>query len=133
MTTRTAILSCLLPSAFCLLFGCTTAKVAEPLTASLGGSDADAQMEFWHTLATRNLPSNDEAFHGLLLFLDANDPATDYAGRVAVLKDKGLLDKNFNQPANQAIQRGQLAQALVRALKIKGGVFQRLTRDNPRY
>jgi hypothetical protein len=116
-----------------LIVGCHTAKVAEPLTANLGGSDPDAQMEFWHTLAGRNLTSNDEAFHGLLLFIDSEDPAKDYAGRVDLLKTKGLLDKSFSQPADQAVQRGMLAQALVRALKIKGGVFQRLTHDNPRY
>jgi hypothetical protein len=113
--------------------GCHSAKVAEPLTAKLGGNDPDAQMEFWHTLATRNLTSNDEAFHGLLLYIDGQDPATDYDGRVKALKARGLLDANFNQPADQAIQRGILAQTLVRALKIKGGVFQRLTHDNPRY
>jgi hypothetical protein len=127
------ILLCLLPSAFCLLLGCHSAKVAEPLTAKLSGNDPDAQLEFWHTLAQRNLTSNDEAFHGLLLFLDSTDPATDYPGRVQALKSKGLLDKNFNQPADQAVQRGTLATALVRALHIKGGLFQRLTNDNPRY
>src|SRR5215218_5186479 len=105
--------------ALTLIAGCHTAKVAEPLTANLGGSDPDAQMEFWHTLASRNLTSNDEAFHGLLLFLDSEDPAKDYAGRVDLLKSKGLLDKNFSQPSDQAIQRGVLAQTLVRALKIK--------------
>jgi hypothetical protein len=118
---------------FCLLAGCHSAKVAEPLTAKLGGSDPDSQMEFWHTLAERNLTSNDEAFHGVLLYLGDADPATDYAGRVGALKSRGLLDGNFNQPADQAIERGILAQVLVRALKIKGGVFQRLTHDNPRY
>jgi len=116
-----------------LLAGCHSAKVAEPLTAKLGGSDLDAQMEFWHTLAERNLTSNDEAFHGLLLYLDSEDPATDYAGRMKALKAKGLLNADFNQPSDQAIQRGILAQTLVRALKIKGGVFQRLTNDAPRY
>jgi hypothetical protein len=115
------------------LAGCHSAKVAEPLTAKLGGSDPDAQMEFWHTLAERNLTSNDEAFHGLLLYLSDRDPATDYAGRVKELKSRGLLDPSFSQPADQAVQRGILATALVRALKIKGGVFQRLTHDNPRY
>jgi hypothetical protein len=119
--------------ALALLAGCHSAKVAEPLTAKLGGNDPDAQMEFWHTLASRNLTSNDEAFHGLLLYLDTQDPATDYAGRVKSLKARGLLDPGFDQPADQAVQRGILAQALVRALKIKGGVFQRLTHDNPRY
>jgi hypothetical protein len=125
---------CLLPCAFCFcVAGCHSAKVAEPLTAKLGGNDADAQMEFWHTLAERNLTSNDEAFHGVLLYLGDQDPATDYAGRVGALKSRGLLDANFNQPADQAIERGILAQVLVRALKIKGGVFQRLTHDHPRY
>jgi len=116
-----------------LLTGCHSAQVAEPLTDKLSGSDLDTQMEFWHTLAERNLTSNDEAFHGLLLYLDTEDPATDYAGRVKALKAKGLLDASFNQPAHQAVQRGILAQTLVRALKIKGGLMQRLTHDNPRY
>src|SRR5947207_12592523 len=89
----------------CLTLGCHSAKVAEPLTAKLGGNDPDAQMEFWHTLATRNLTSNDEAFHGLLLYVDGEDPATDYAGRVKTLKDRGLLDRSFDQPADQAVQR----------------------------
>lgn len=113
--------------------GCHSAKVAEPLTAKLGGSDPDAQLEFWHTLAERNLTSNDEAFHGVLLYLSDTDPASDYAGRVKELKSRGLLDASFNQPADVAVERGTLAQVIVRALKIKGGVFQRLTHDNPRY
>ena len=124
---------CLLPFAFCLLVGCSSAKVAQPLTGKLGGSDPDAQMEFWHSLADQPLTSNDEAFHGLLLYLDGEDPAADYAGRVRVMKDRRLLDRGFDQPAGQAVQRGTLATALVRALKVRGGVFQRLTNDHPRY
>src|SRR4051812_4267511 len=118
---------CLLPTAYCLLIGCSSAKVAQPLTAKLGGSDPDAQMEFWHTLADQPLTSNDEAFHGLLLYLDSQDAAADYAGRVKSLKDRGLLDRGFDLPADRAVQRGTLATALCRSLKIKGGVFQRLT------
>lgn len=113
--------------------GCSNAKVAEPLTGKLSGNDMDAQMEFWHTLASRPLTSNDEAFHGLLLFLEGADPASDYAGRVNALKSKGLLDAGFSQPADQAVSRGTLAVVLVRALKIKGGVMQHLTKDHPRY
>src|SRR6476646_8467421 len=123
----------LLFTAALMLVGCHSAKVAEPLTAKLGANDADSQLEFWHTLAERNLTSNDEAFHGLLLYLSDTDPATDYDGRVKELKSRGLLDASFHQPGDQAVERGILAQAIVRALKIKGGVFQRLTHDNPRY
>src|SRR3954453_19534068 len=107
----------LLPASLCFMLGCTSAKVAQPLTDKLGGSDPDAQMEFWHTLANQPLTSNDEAFHGLLLYLDNQDPAPDYEGRLKSLKDRGLLDRSFNQPAGQAIQRGTLATALVRTLK----------------
>jgi hypothetical protein len=113
--------------------GCQNAKVAEPVTKNLGGNDTDAQMEFWHTLAGRPLCSNDDAFHGLLLFLDQEDPSNDYTARLNALKSRGLVDSNFNQPADQAVQRGTLATALVRVLKIKGGALQRLTHDHPRY
>jgi hypothetical protein len=129
---RSLILAAVLGASL-LSAGCHSAKVAEPLTAKLGGSDPDSQLEFWHTLAQRNLTSNDEAFHGLLLYLSDGDPATDYDGRVKELKSRGLLDASFHQPADQAVERGILAQTIVRALKIKGGVFQRLTHDNPRY
>ncbi|MEZ0266589.1 MAG: hypothetical protein ACAI43_17810 [Phycisphaerae bacterium] len=116
-----------------ILAGCQSAKVPDPITAKLGGSDADSQMEFWHTLAGRNLCSNDEAFHGLLLFLDGTDPATDYAGRLALLKKRGLVHADFNEPGDLSVKRGTLAVAIVRTLKIKGGLFQHLTNDHPRY
>jgi hypothetical protein len=110
-----------------VLGGCQTAKVAEPLTAKLAGNDPDAQLEFWHTLATRPVTSNDEAFHGLLLYADGRDPANDYQGRVQVLKSRKMLPKNFDAPADEAVQRGPLAQAICKMLGVKGGVMLQLT------
>jgi hypothetical protein len=71
--------------------------------------------------------SNDEAFHGLLLYADGQDPANDYAGRVKTLKSRKMLPANFDRPADQAVERGPLAVAICRALEIKGGVLLRLT------
>jgi hypothetical protein len=116
-----------------LLAGCQTARVDQPLAATLGASDADTQLEFWHQLADRPVTSNDDAFHGLLLYLDGEDPAADYAGRVQALKERGLLAKNFDQPANQAVERGTLAVAITKALDIKGGWAMRLFGPTPRY
>ena len=116
-----------------LLAGCQAARVDRPLTAELGASDDDTQLEFWHTLAQQQVTSNDDAFHGLLLFLDGTDPATDYAGRVAALKDRKLLSKGFNAPAEQAVDRGTLAVALSRVLNIRGGVVMALIGPTPRY
>jgi hypothetical protein len=116
-----------------LLAGCQTAHVAEPLAAKLGGNDADQQMEFWHQLAERPVTSNDDAFHGLLLYLDGADPAADYAGRVQTLKDRGLLPKSFSRPADQGVERGTLAVAITKALNIKGGWAMRAFGPTPRY
>jgi hypothetical protein len=116
-----------------LLSGCQTAHVSQPLAAKLGGNDPDTQMEFWHQLADRPVTSNDDAFHGLLLYLDGADPDNDYPSRVQTLKDRGLLAKTFNEPPNQAIERGTLAVMITKALNIKGGWAMRALGPTPRY
>jgi hypothetical protein len=107
--------------------------VQQPLTHELGGNDPNEQLEFWHRLAVQPVTSNDDAFHGLLLYLDGDDPAPDYAGRLQALKSRKMLPAGFNQPAEQAVERGTLAVALVKALDIKGGLMLRLLGPNPRY
>jgi hypothetical protein len=117
--------------AFLTFTGCQTAHVPHPLTLDHGGNDDFEQLEFWHALAGRPVTSNDEAFHGLLLFLDGTDPSGDYAGRVAQLRSRRLLAAGFNQPAEQAVDRGTLAVAIVRALKIPGGLTMRVFGPTP--
>jgi hypothetical protein len=116
-----------------MLAGCQTAYVKQPLTRELGGNDAGEQLEFWHRLADQPVTSNDDAFHGLLMFLDGDDPAGDYAGRVQALRARHMLPKGFNQPAEQAVQRGTLAVAILRALNIKGGLTLLVLGPTPRY
>jgi len=108
--------------------GCQTAKVAQPLTGKLSGNDPDSQLEFWHTLATRPITSNDEAFHGLLLYADGSDPARDYNSRVTTLKSRKILPAHFDEPADRAVERGPLAIAICKILDIKRGVMMRLTK-----
>ena len=93
------------------LSGCTTLTVTEPLTQKHGGGDADAQMEFWHALYESKLTSNDEAFHGFLLFIDGKDESADYAARVQSLKSRGLLAADFAGESNAAATRGDLEAA----------------------
>ncbi len=113
--------------------GCQTARVEQPLTATLAGNEPETQLDFWHQLAERPVTSNDEAFHGMILFLDENDPNTDYSARVESLKSRGLLPRNFNRPADETVTRGALAVIIVKAMKIKGGVMLHLTGDWSRY
>ncbi|MCE9591603.1 MAG: hypothetical protein K8S99_13890 [Planctomycetes bacterium] len=115
------------------LAGCHAAHVEQPLTRTLASNDTDAQMEFWHALALRPMTSNDEAFHGLLLYTDNQDPAADYAGRIALLKARRMLPGDFDRPADEAVSRGTLAVALVKVLNIKGGVVMRVIGPGPHY
>ena len=116
-----------------LVIGCAPVTVEKPLVATLGGVEPEKQMEFWHTLADQPITSNDDAFHALLIFVDGEDASPDYAARVAKLKEKKLLRDSFNQPANQAVDRGTYAVALARTLKIRGGVVMSIIGATPRY
>ncbi|MBI1337985.1 MAG: hypothetical protein GC164_13640 [Phycisphaera sp.] len=115
------------------LTGCTTAKVAEPLTLTLAGNDTDSQMAFWHDLNARPIVCNDEAFHALLLLADGQDDSADFTARTATLMQKNLLEKTFRGQADDAVTRGTVAHIAANILSIKGGLMMRLTRGTPRY
>jgi hypothetical protein len=116
-----------------LLAGCQTARVANPLTTELAGNDPQQQLDFWHTLATRPVTSNDEAFHGLLLYTDGEDPAQSYDQRVTTLKQRKMLPADFDESPEAAVTRGDLAVAICRILEVRGGLMMRLTNNHPRY
>jgi len=113
--------------------GCSVTRVTQPVPAELYANDVDAQLEFWHTLANQPLTSNDEAFHGLLLYLDGEDPAKNYTERVEILKLRKMLPSGFKGVADDAVSRGDLAVAIVRTLDIKGGLTMRVFGPSPRY
>jgi len=96
-------------------------------------NDLTAQLDFWHDLPGRSAVSNDEGFHGVILLFDGADPTRTYEERVQYLKDKGWLQKDFDEPANLAMQRGTLSRLLVKAMDVKGGVMMHLTNGAPRY
>ena len=107
--------------------GCQSPRPGKPLAAELAGSDADAQLNFWHELTDERVTTNDHAFHGLLLYLDSKDDSADYAARVATLRSRKMLPNNFNEPATAAVRRGTLAVAIMRVLKQHGGVTETVT------
>ena len=113
--------------------GCRSAKVAEPLTDKLASNDPATQLEFWHTLADRPVTSNDEAFHGLILFIDGEDNNKDYAARVEQLSARQMLPSGFDEPGEEAVKRGTVAGAFTRVLEVTGGVSMQLFGPTPRY
>lgn len=126
--------NCMLSLAGALLVvGCQSAKVANPMPAEMLTNFPEQQMNYWHSLADRNLVSNNEAFHGILLFVDGKDEAETYEARVQALKGRKLLPGSFNEPADNAVTRGTLAVAVVHILNIKGGASLRMFPESPRY
>lgn len=129
--------SCLLLCvALVALSGCrstSTTPRSQPLAPELAGADPDAQVEFWHTLPERKAVSNDEAFHALLLFVDGEDKAADYAGRVESLKQRGMLPSGFSGEAGAPVRRGTVAVALAKTLSIRGGLTMHMFGASPRY
>ena len=119
--------------ALLLLGGCSTARVADPLTNTLSDNRPETQLEFWHQLTSQPVTSNDEAFHGLILFMEGEDPTADYQGRMELLHSRQMLPRGFDRPADEAVLRGTLAVAIARLLEIKGGLVMRLLGPSPRY
>jgi hypothetical protein len=113
--------------------GCQTTTVPQSTLPRLAGNDPQIQLDYWHELAGKELINNDEALHGILLYLDGKDDCTSYDQRVAALKSRGYLHKSFKQPADQAVERGTIAVVLVKSLNLKGGLTMRLFGDTPRY
>ncbi len=113
--------------------GCQPAQVQSSVASQFGGASDDAQLEFWHRLNDVPVACNDDAFHAILLYLEGKDDYTDYAARVAGLKSRGLLPASFDRPANESVERGTVAVALVKALQIKGGLMMHLAGPSPRY
>jgi hypothetical protein len=116
-----------------LCAGCKPLQNAQALKPELAKNDPDTQLEFWHSLTDAPVTSNDQAFHGLLLYLHEKDDAADYAGRVRILKNEKLLPAGFDEPADAPASRGTIAVALLRALHVKGGLNLHLLPMSERY
>src|SRR5215469_9811391 len=106
--------------------GCHSPRKGEPVAKEFSGSDPDAQVGFWHNLTDKPVTSNDEAFHGILLYTDGKDDSTDYQARVAAMKTKKMLPAGWDQPADQAATRGTVAVALMKVIQNKGGITMHL-------
>src|SRR5262249_34540005 len=90
-------------------------------------------LDFWDALSSRPLVSNDEGFHGLLLFVDGSDPTDTYQARLEAARARGWIESSWDEPGDLSMQRGTLARAIAVHCKIEGGVMMRILGPNPRY
>jgi hypothetical protein len=116
-----------------LVTGCHSISDSHPLPKENFADTPEAQMDFWHSMASKKLATHREAFHGLILYLDNKDASNDFAGSLELLKSRKIIPVNFTGGENEAITQGTLAVAICHVLKIKGGVMLHMLADEPRY
>lgn len=113
--------------------GCEATKTASPLITDYDQNNTTAELDYWHGLAEQPVTTNNDAFHGLIELANESDPCHSYDERVAWLKDHDYLDDSFDQPADQAVRRGTVAQIICRIKGIDGGLTMHVLGANPRY
>jgi hypothetical protein len=116
-----------------VMAGCHSPRKGDAVAREFSGSDPDAQVSFWHQLTAKPVTSNDEAFHGLLLYADGKDDSADYSARVSAMKSRKMLPAGFDQAADTAVTRGTVAVALMQVIQNKGGITMHLLGPTPRY
>ena len=118
------------------LAGCTPAGVKgvrafEDLPPAEGEVASDA--EFFYTLTNKPLCSTDDAYQGILYFVDGKDTSGDFKERVARVQMHGLVKKSWKHNPQAPITKGKVAYMFARALEIPGGVMYNITNACERY
>ena len=119
------------------LAGCAPAGVKggvrafEDLPAAQAELASDA--EFLFELSEKKYCTTDDAYRGMLYFIDGEDTSGNFQERTARLAMRGVVHKNWTHRANATITNGRVAYMLVRVLGFRGGVMYNLTNACPRY
>ncbi len=115
------------------LSGCGSAPEARPVVpttaAQLFGSDPAYELDFYDRLDRLPVVSYDDAIHSVLLL--NGQSAFSYPQRVALAKQRGLLEDNFNRPPREAVTIGEVAVMIERVITDRvdqsyGGATSRL-------
>ena len=117
------------------LGGCgLTDRTTLDTCASIQFPAAEDSLDFWDTLETQPVTTNDDALHGLLLFVEHSPVATTWDERVAAARAAGWLSSdNTPPPALESAQMGFVAPIVCEILQVQGGLSMRLWGRTPRY
>ena len=113
--------------------GCGTTRVAEPAVKMHAAADSPSRMAFWYALVDAPVVCNDDALHALLLLADRSDTAAGFEGRLALARERGWIGQSARLDADAAMDRGTLALALARILRIEKSLTRMVAGDSPRY
>ena len=116
--------------------GCTPGGVRgvrafDDLPEAEGEVVSDA--EFLYELSDKKYCTTDDAYRGMLQFVDGQDTSSTFQERTARVQMHGLVKKGWKHVAEEPITKGKLAYMFARALELPGGVMYNVTDANCRY
>lgn len=125
----------LLGIALVLWSGCTMKRTNLTDTAVDQYPRAEETLDYWDALETQSITTNNDALHGLILFVDGDEGLLEtYPERVARARELGWMGPDGQAPAaNDSATVGLMAVAGCHILDIQGGLSMAIWGRTSRY
>ncbi len=88
---------------------------------------------FLDRVASGPTVSENDAFRGVLMLIEGDDPAETFQQRVRTLAESGVVDSTWSFDADRPMTKGKLAYMICQACDIRGGVILHATGPSQRY
>ena len=115
----------------CAPAGVKGVQAFKDLPAAQGKVSSDA--EFFYELTNKQYCTTDDAYRGVLYFVDGTDSSANFQERAARVQMHGLVKKNWEHNPQAPISKGKVAYMFARALELPGGVMYNITNASVRY
>ncbi len=115
----------------CRPAGVRGVRAFEGLPAAEGEVVSDAG--FLYELSNKQYCTTDDAYRGILYFVDGVDTSADFQERTARVQMHGLVKKGWKHDPEAPITKGKVAYMFARALELPGGVMYNVTDACERY
>ena len=121
--------------ALVLWSGCTMKRTNLTDTAVDQYPGPEETLDYWDVLETQSITTNNDALHGLILFVDGDDGLLEtYPERVTRARELGWMSSTGEvPPAQDSATVGLIAVAGCHILDIQGGLSMTLWGKTPRY
>lgn len=114
-----------------MLAGCAASRTVLVDSAAARFSEPEQEFDFWDTLATQRVVTNQDAIYGLLLTAGDEVP-DDYASRWQAARGRGWLAGDAAPPPGESATVGMIAVATCELIGTEGGLVMRLLGPAPR-
>ncbi len=117
--------------------GAVIAGCAENGAVEITGGDQQLANEgsaaYLDRISSMKTISENQAFHGILLLMNSEDPHGTFESRVKELLSRDIARRSWDFSADRPLRRGRMAYLVCRLCGIEGGVVMRLVGPNERY